>query len=57
MSKPLRCHLHVHRWETRWNEDGDAYTACAYCPAEHERISLSSTPGNGWGGGTGMSGM
>ena len=55
MSKPLRCHLRLHRWETRWNDDGEGYTACVYCNSEHERISLGNNPGNGWSGGGGGS--
>jgi hypothetical protein len=49
MSKPLRCLLRLHTWRTVENDDGELYQACAHCPAERDRISISGSPGNAGG--------
>jgi hypothetical protein len=33
-TKPLRCRLHLHHWETLTTPDGESYDCCARCKAD-----------------------
>ncbi len=48
-AKSLRCRVGVHSWETRRNDDGEAYVVCRRCGKESDKISLSDYGDTGGG--------
>ncbi len=41
--KPLLCRLHRHRWERRFNEDGQAFFLCDRCGSSKDVFILNDT--------------
>ena len=47
MSKPIFCHIGVHRWHTARNEEGQPYQVCERCNAERDQFTLTNSLGPG----------
>jgi len=47
--KSMLCHVGVHSWEDRLNDDGEPYLECRRCGKEGDKIHLSDYGDTGGG--------
>jgi len=45
MRKPLLCLLRLHNWQTKHNDEGQAFQECARCGANRETFTLPGFSG------------